>query len=103
MYYSGILIFALGCSTRPALQSVLADLASPDHVAVLFTIIAVAELIGSAAGAILLNWAFSVVLGWEKDVLLGSPFAFVGACFLVAFVVSTLAGPYALRRSRAVV
>lgn len=102
IFVLGILVFALGCSTRPALQSVLADLASPDHVAVLFTIIAVADLIGSAAGTLLLNWAFSIVLRWEKDVLLGSPFAAIGACFLVAFAVSTVVGPHALRRSRAV-
>ena len=92
-------MFALGCSTRPALQAVLADLASPEHVAVLFTVIAVADLIGSAAGTILLNWLFSIALAWEIDLYLGSPFAIVGGCFIAAFVASVYIGRSALRHS----
>lgn len=93
-------MFALGCSTRPALQSVLADLASREHVAVLFTVIAVADLTGSAAGTILLNWVFSIALNWETDMYLGSPFAIVGGCFIAAFVASVYIGHIALRHSR---
>ncbi|KAB5554577.1 major facilitator superfamily domain-containing protein [Coniochaeta sp. 2T2.1] len=97
VFILGILVFALGCSTRPALQSVLADLArSREHVAVLFTVIAVADLIGSAAGTILLNWAFSIALDWEMGVYLGSPFALVGGCFIAAFVASVYIGRSAL-------
>ena len=99
--YLGILIFALGCSTRPALQSVLADLASPEYVAILFTLIAVADLIGSAAGTLLLNWIFSIVLDWELDVYLGSPFAIVAVCYLAAFLVSVLVSGSVMHRSRA--
>ncbi|KAB5525778.1 major facilitator superfamily domain-containing protein [Coniochaeta sp. 2T2.1] len=97
VFVLGILVFALGCSTRPALQSVLAELASSrEHVAVLFTVIAVADLIGSAAGTILLNWAFSIALDWEMRMYLGSPFAIVGGCFIAAFVASVYIGGSAL-------
>lgn len=93
---TGILVFALGCSTRPALQSVLAELASREHVAVLFTVIAVADLIGSAAGTLLLNWAFSIALDGKMGLPLGSPFAIVGGCFIAAFVASVYIGRSAL-------
>ena len=93
-------MFALGCSTRPALQSVLADLASREHVAVLFTVIAVADLVGSAAGTILLNWVFSIALDWETDLYLGSPFAIFGGSFIAAFLASVYIGRSALRHSQ---
>jgi hypothetical protein len=75
-------------------------LASPEHLAVLFTVIAVADLIGSAAGTILLNWAFSIALDWKMPMYLGSPFAMVGGCFVAAFVASVYIGGSALRHSR---
>lgn len=66
----------------------------------LFTVIAVADLIGSAAGTLLLNWVFSIALDWEMDMYLGSPFAIVAGCFIIAFVASLFVGGTALHRSR---
>jgi ABC-type polysaccharide/polyol phosphate export permease len=85
---AGILVSTLGCSARPALQAVLAGLVAKDHVAILFTIVAVADGVGSAAGAVVLNWAFSLALGWENSQWLGFPFVLAAAFFLAAWAVT---------------
>lgn len=84
---AGFLIFTTGCSVRPALQSVLADFVSPEHVAVLYTVIAVGDGIGSAAGALILNRSLAVAIGWDDDnFYLGFPFLLAAACFLFGLV-----------------
>lgn len=82
----GFLLFTTGCSTRPALQSVLADLVSPEHVAVLYTVIAVGDGIGSAVGALILNRSLAVAIGWDDSFSLGFPFLLAAACFMFGLV-----------------
>lgn len=78
----GFLLFTTGCSTRPALQSVLADLVNPEHVAVLYTVIAVGDGVGSAVGALILNRSLAVAIGWNDSFYLGFPFLLAAACFM---------------------
>ncbi|KAK6086077.1 major facilitator superfamily transporter [Seiridium cupressi] len=68
--------------------SVLAGLVSREHIAVLFTVVAVADGIGSAAGAVILNWAFAIALGWDNSLYLGLPFIIGAASFVIAFMAS---------------
>ncbi|QGA18476.1 hypothetical protein EYB26_006161 [Talaromyces marneffei] len=87
IFIFGFLLFTTGCSTRPALQSVLADFVSPEHVAVLYTVIAVGDGIGSAAGALILNRSLAVAIGWDDNgVYLGFPFLLAAACFIFGLV-----------------
>ncbi|RFU81920.1 mfs transporter [Trichoderma arundinaceum] len=74
----GLLVFTLGCSTRPALQSILTDLVNGEHIPVLYAIIAVNDGIGSAAGAFILNRTFAIAIGWDNWLYLGLPFV-IGA------------------------
>ncbi|KAK9775194.1 putative Major facilitator superfamily domain-containing protein [Seiridium cardinale] len=100
VFILGILVFALGCSTKPALQSVLAGLVNREHIAVLFTVVAVADGIGSAAGAVILNWAFAIALGWDTSLYLGLPFIIGAASFVLAFIASVYVGYSAFRSRR---
>ncbi|PCH00155.1 Major facilitator superfamily domain, general substrate transporter [Penicillium occitanis (nom. inval.)] len=86
VFILGFLLFTTGCSTRPALQSVLADFVSPEHVAVLYTVIAVGDGIGSAAGALILNRSLAVAIGWDDSFYLGFPFLLAASCFMFGLV-----------------
>lgn len=97
---SGLLVFTFGCSTRPALQSVLTDLVSREHIAVLYTVIAVGDGIGSAAGALILNRSLAIAIGWDDKLYLGLPFVISAACYIFGFVGSLFAGYRALQRKR---
>ncbi|KAK8043986.1 hypothetical protein PG993_004010 [Apiospora rasikravindrae] len=66
----GLLLFSLGSNIRPALQSVITDLVSLQHVVVLYTVIAVADGVAAAAGALLLNRAFAMVTNWNVGLYL---------------------------------
>ncbi|OKL58375.1 hypothetical protein UA08_06366 [Talaromyces atroroseus] len=91
IFILGFLIFITGLSTRPALQAVLADLVSPEHVAVLYTMMAVGDGIGSAAGALILNRSLAVAIGWDDKIYLGLPFLIAAVCFMLGFVGSIFA------------
>lgn len=84
------MVFTLGCSTRPALQSLLTDLVKHEHISVLYAIIAVCDGIGSAAGAFILNRSFAIAIGWDNKLYLGLPFVIGMACYILGFVGSML-------------
>jgi predicted MFS family arabinose efflux permease len=91
------MVFTFGFSTRPALQSVLTDLVSREQIALLYTVIAVGDGIGSAAGSLILNRTLSVAIGWDNKLYLGLPFV-VGAIFYSSgFAASCFAGYRALQ------
>ncbi|KAK8040248.1 hypothetical protein PG991_000036 [Apiospora marii] len=92
LFILGLLLFSLGSSTRPALQSVITDLVSPQHVAVLYTVIAVADGVASAAGALVLNRAFAMVIKWDVQLYLGLPFLIGAVCCMVGFAGTVLVG-----------
>ena len=95
---AGLLVFTFGCSTRPALQSVLTDLVSREHIAVLYTVIAVGDGIGSAAGALILNRSLAIAIGWNNTLYFGLPFVIGAACYTFGFAGSLFAGYRALQR-----
>ncbi|KAM6477532.1 hypothetical protein HDV62DRAFT_373165 [Trichoderma sp. SZMC 28011] len=95
-FISGLLVFTLGCSTRPALQSILTDLVKREHISVLYAMIAVCDGIGSAAGAFILNRSFAVAIGWDNKLYLGLPFVIGMACYILGFAGSMLVGGDAL-------
>jgi hypothetical protein len=97
---TGLLIFTLGCSTRPALQSVLTDLVSRNHIAILYTVIAVGDGMGSAAGALILNRSLAIAIGWDNKLYLGLPFVIGALCFIFGFMGSLCAGNGASPRPR---
>ncbi|KAK6854955.1 hypothetical protein PG995_008487 [Apiospora arundinis] len=98
LFILGLLLFSIGSSTRPALQSVITDLVSPQHVAVLYTIIAVADGAGSAAGALLLNRAFAMVIRWNNELYLGLPFLIGAICCVVGIAGTVYVGYNAVTR-----
>ncbi len=100
VYLTGLLVFSLGCSTRAALQSLLTDLVKHEHIAVLYTVIALGDGIGSAAAALILNKALAVAIGWDDDWYLGFPFVIGAACFVFAFVGTLFVGHSALQLKR---
>lgn len=90
IYMVGLLVFTLGCSTRPALQSLLTDLVSREHISVLYAVIAVSDGIGSAAGAFILNRSFAIAIGWDNKLYFGLPFVIGVACYGLGFIGSML-------------
>ncbi|KAH8821996.1 major facilitator superfamily domain-containing protein [Xylogone sp. PMI_703] len=92
VFILGLLMFTLGCSTRPALQSVLTDLVSREHIAVLYTVIALGDGIGSAGGALILNRTLAIAIGWNNKLYLGLPFVIGTLCYLFGFTASLFAG-----------
>ncbi|KAK8085890.1 major facilitator superfamily transporter [Apiospora hydei] len=92
LFILGLLLFSLGSCTRPALQSVITDLVSPQHVAVLYTVIAVADGVAAAAGALLLNRAFAMVIKWNVQLYLGFPFLIGAICCIVGFAGTVFVG-----------
>lgn len=100
VFILGLLVFTFGCSTRPALQSVLTDLVSREHIAVLYTIIAVGDGIGSAGGALILNVSLAIAIGWDDKLYLGLPFVTGAVCYIFGFAGSLFSGHRALQRKR---
>ncbi|KAL6790345.1 major facilitator superfamily domain-containing protein [Trichoderma sp. SZMC 28013] len=99
-FIAGLFVFTLGCSTRPALQSLLTDLIKREHISVLYAIIAVCDGIGSAAGAFILNRSFAIAIGWDNKLYLGLPFVIGMACYILGFVGSMLVRDDALLSNR---
>lgn len=99
---TGLLVFTGGCSTRPALQSVLTDLVSREHVAVLYTIIAVGDGIGTAVGALILNRSLALAIGWDNKLHLGLPFIIAAVCYIFGFTGSLFAGHHTSQLKRSV-
>ncbi|UKZ84110.1 uncharacterized protein TrAFT101_000033 [Trichoderma asperellum] len=99
-FIAGLFVFTLGCSTRPALQSLLTDLVKREHISVLYAIIAVCDGIGSAAGAFILNRSFAIAIGWDNKLYLGLPFVIGMACYILGFVGSMLVRGDALLLNR---
>ncbi|UKZ51060.1 hypothetical protein TrVGV298_004815 [Trichoderma virens] len=99
-FISGLLVFTFGCSTRPALQSLLTDLVKREHISVLYAIIAVCDGVGSAAGAFILNRSFAIAIGWDNKLYLGLPFIIGMACYILGFVGSMFVGRDALLSNR---
>ncbi|KAH7631280.1 hypothetical protein B0T09DRAFT_339566 [Sordaria sp. MPI-SDFR-AT-0083] len=86
VFILGLMVLALGCSTRAALQSLLTDLVGKtEHIAVLYTVIALGDGIGSAAGALLLNRALAIGISWDDKKYMGLPFVVAAVLFLGAF------------------
>ena len=94
------MVFTFGCSTRPALQSVLTDLVSREHIAVLYTVIAVGDAIGSAGGALVLNRSLAIAIGWDDKIWLGLPFVIGAVCYILGFAGSLFSGHRALQRKQ---
>lgn len=95
--FTGLVIYSLGCSTRAALQSLLTDLVSRQQIAVLYTVIALTDGIGSATSALVLNRAFALAIGWEDDIYMGLPFVIAAICFLIALGGSLFVGRSAVQ------
>lgn len=94
----GLLVFTLGVSTRPALQSVLTDLVTREQIAVMYTIAAVGDGIGAATGSLVLNRAFAIAIGWGDAVWLGLPFMIAAGCYGVGFGATSFAGHSGLKK-----
>ena len=92
MIATGLLVFTLGCGARPALQSLLTDLARREHISILYAVIAVCDGIGSASGAFILNQSFAMALGWDSQLYLGFPFIIGIACYVFGFIASMSVG-----------
>lgn len=100
VFILGLMVLALGCSTRAALQSLLTDLVGKtEHITALYTVIAVGDGIGSAAGALLLNRALAIGISWDEKKYIGLPFVVAAALFCVAFG-GTASVPVRVRRKR---
>ncbi|KAK8054421.1 hypothetical protein PG996_013722 [Apiospora saccharicola] len=84
-----------------ALQSVITDLVSPRHVAVLYTVIAVADGVAAAAGALALNRAFAMVIKWNVQLCLGFPFLIGAVCCMVGFIGTVLVGRHTISKRSA--
>lgn len=91
-FIMGMLVLSLGISTRAALQSVLTDFVSRDRIAMLYTLIALCDGLGSAGGALVYNQAFAMALGWDNELYLGLPFMLAALAFLVACGGALVAG-----------
>ncbi|KAH8647771.1 major facilitator superfamily domain-containing protein [Xylariales sp. PMI_506] len=92
VFLLGLMVYSSGWITKPALQSLLAGMVSRDHIAVLYIVMALGDSVGAAAGALVVNRVFAIVVGWDDNSYMGLPF-FIGAIlFLIGFAASMVVG-----------
>jgi hypothetical protein len=71
-----------------------------EHIAVLYTVIAIGDGIGTAVGALMLNRSLAIAIGWDDKIYLGLPFVVGALCYLFGFAGSLFAGYGALKSKR---
>lgn len=77
------MVLTAGWGTSPALKSVLTDMVSPDKLAALYTVLALCDSIGMAAGSFVLNRSYALAMGWDDWRKLGLPYFVAFVCFLL--------------------